>query len=65
MVTYEIKNYLKLICLHVDHFESSIVDEVNTNSYQDLEMFVEKYKPEKGCKVIIIRMNDIDSITMF
>lgn len=30
MATFEIENYIKLICIRVDHFESYIVDEVNT-----------------------------------
>ena len=29
MALYEIKNYIKLLCIRIDHIESYVVDEVN------------------------------------
>ena len=37
MATYEIKNYMKLLCIRVDHFESFLVDEKNTDSIEEIE----------------------------
>ena len=31
MATYEIKNYMKLLCIRIEHFESFIVAEKNTD----------------------------------
>ena len=29
MALYEIKDYIKLLCIRIDHIESYVVDEVN------------------------------------
>lgn len=63
MATYEIKNYIKLLSIRIDHFESHIVDEKNTNSIEDIEKFIERYDNRPGLKVIIIQMNDMEIIT--
>lgn len=63
MATYEISNYIKLICVRVDHFESFIVSEVNTNSYKEIETFLERYDKREGLKVIIVKMNSMEMIT--
>lgn len=41
MATYEIKNYMKLLCIRIDHFESFLVDEKNTDSIEEIEKFIE------------------------
>ena len=40
MATYEIKNYIKLLCIRIDHFESFIVDEKNTNQIEEIDMII-------------------------
>lgn len=57
MATYEIKNYIKLLCIRVDHFETILIDEVNTRKVEDIESFIERYDNRKGLKIIIIEMN--------
>lgn len=37
---FEIKNYVKLICLRLDHYESFIEDEVNTDCISDINNFI-------------------------
>ena len=63
MATYEIKNYIKLLCLRVDHFETILVDEVNTRKVEDIENFIERYDNRKGLKIIIIEMNTEEMFT--
>ena len=36
MAFYEIKNYIKLLCIRIDHIESYVVDELNTSDEQKL-----------------------------
>ena len=40
MATYEIKNYIKLLCLRVDHFETILEDEENTRDIIDIENLI-------------------------
>ena len=47
MALYEIKNYIKLLCIRIDHIESYVVDE-----------FVKMYKHRKGLKILIFEMAD-------
>ena len=54
MATYEIKNYMKLLCIRVDHFESFLVDEKNTDSIEEIEKFIEQYDNHEGLKIVII-----------
>ena len=44
---YKIKNYVKLLCVRIDHFESQIVDEYNTDSFEEVEQFIYKYQKQK------------------
>ena len=63
MATYEIKNYIKLLCISIDHFESFLVDEVNTSSMDDINNFINLYKDKPGLKIIMIQMNNMEIIT--
>ena len=63
MVTYEIKNYIKLLCIRVDHFESFLVDEKNTDSIEEVEKFIEQYDNHEGLKIVIIQMDNMEMIT--
>ena len=61
---FEIKNYIKLICLRVDHYESYIEDEVNTDNISDINIFVQKHRNEEGVKILMIQMKDMEMITI-
>lgn len=63
MTSYEISNYIKLLCIRIDHFESYLVDEKNTDSVEEIEEFVNKYKDLHGTKIVIIQMNNMEIIT--
>lgn len=63
MATYNIHNYLKLLCLRMDHFETIIEDELNTIDDYEIEGFIDKYKDKQGLKIIIIEMNTEEIIT--
>lgn len=63
MATYEINNYIKLLCISIDHFDSSLVDEVNTSSMDDINNFINLYKDKPGLKIIMIQMNNMEIIT--
>lgn len=63
MATYEIKNYIKLLCLRVDHFETILVDEMNTRNINDIENFIERYDNRKGLKIIILEMTTEEMFT--
>lgn len=63
MATYEIKNYIKLLCLRVDHFETILEDEVNTRDIIDIENFIERYDNCKGLKIIMVEMNTEEMFT--
>ena len=63
MAVYEIQNYIKMICIRIDHFESHIVDEMNCHEIDKIEEFINRYKDRSGLKVIIIQMNDMEIIT--
>lgn len=63
MATYEIKNYIKLLCLRVDHFQTILVDEVNTDRYEDVEKFIERYDQRKGLKILMIEMGNEEMFT--
>ena len=63
MATYEIKNYIKLLCIRVDHFESFLVDEKNTDSIEEIEKFIEQYDNHEGLKIVIIQMGNMEMIT--
>ena len=63
MATYEIKNYIKLLCIRVDHFESFLVDEKNADSIEEIEKFIEQYDNHEGLKIVIIQMGNMEMIT--
>lgn len=63
MATYEIKNYIKLLCLRVDHFQTILEDEVNTRDISDIENFIERYDNRKGLKIIMLEMNTEEMFT--
>ena len=63
MATYEIKNYIKLLCIRIDHFESSIVSEKNTNQIDENEDFINRYDNRDGLKIVIIQMENMEMIT--
>ena len=44
MALYEIKNYIKLLCIRIDHIESYVVDELNTSDEQKIDEFINTYK---------------------
>lgn len=58
MALYEIKNYIKLLCIRVDHIESYVVDEINTSDEQEINEFIKMYKHRKGLKILIFEMAD-------
>lgn len=63
MANFEIKNYIKLLCIRIDHFESFIEDEVNTTDEKEIEDFIERYKNHDGLKILIFEMNSMDMIS--
>ena len=62
MANYEIKSYVKLICIRVDHFESYIVDEVNTVSTERIKEFFDKYQEKPELKIIAFQMDGCEVI---
>ena len=58
MALYEIKNYIKLLCIRIDHIESYMVDELNTSDEQEINDFIKMYKHRKGLKILIFEMDD-------
>ena len=64
MNEFKIKNYIKLICLRVDHYESYIEDEKNTDNISDINDFVNKHREEEGIKIMMIEMKDMKMVTI-
>ena len=58
MALYEIKNYIKLLCIRIDHIESYVVDELNTSDEQEINEFIKTYKHRRGLKILIFEMAD-------
>ena len=58
MALYEIKNYIKLLCIRIDHIESYVVDEINTSDEKEINEFINTYKHRKGLKILIFEMTD-------
>ena len=58
MAFYEIKNYIKLLCIRIDHIESYVVDEINTSDEKEINDFIKTYKHRKGLKILIFEMAD-------
>lgn len=63
MAIYEIKNYVKLLCINVDHFETYVHDEKNTDRIEEIEEFISKYRDLDSHKIIMIQMNDMKMFT--
>lgn len=55
--------YIKLLALSIDHLETNIIMEKNTNSQEDIDSFKEKYGGIKNILIFVIHMeyekNDI------
>ena len=60
---YQIENYIKLLCLRVDHFESFVVDEINTTNPKEIEDFVSLYQGREGLKILMIQMANMEMVT--
>ena len=58
MALYEIKNYIKLLCIRIDHIESYVVDELNTSDEKEINDFIKMYKHRRGLKILIFEMTD-------
>ena len=58
MAVYEIKNYIKLLCIRIDHIESYVVDELNTSDEKEINDFIKMYKHRRGLKILIFEMSD-------
>ena len=58
MALYEIKNYIKLLCIRIDHIESYVVDELNTSDEKEINDFIKMYKHRRGLKILIFEMSD-------
>ena len=52
--------YVKLLALSIDHFESRIIMERNTNSQADIDAFTDKYRTNSNIIVLVlyIEIND-------
>ena len=62
-MVYDIKNYIKLLCLRVDHFESFVVDEINTTDPKEIEDFINLYQGREGLKILMIQMANMEMVT--
>lgn len=62
-MVYDIKNYVKLLCIRIDHFESHIVDKQNTTDSKEIEEFIKRYQNRQGLKILIIQMNNMEIVT--
>ena len=60
---YQIENYIKLLCLRVDHFESFVVDEINTTDPKEIEDFINLYQGREGLKILMIQMANMEIVT--
>lgn len=63
MSTYKIRNYIKLLCIRLDHFETILEDELNTVDEGDIEDFIDRYKDHSGMKILMFDMDTMDMIT--
>ena len=63
MAEYTIKPYIKLISLRVDHFETILVYEKNTDDPNEIEAFIEKHEGVDGIKILMIEMTSGEMIT--
>ena len=56
------EGYVKLLALNVDHLETTIIMERNTNSQYDIDEFKELYGDNNGVIIFVIHMNYDDNI---
>lgn len=63
MGNIEIKNYVKLLSIRIDHYESHLIKELNTCDADEIEQFIARFKGIAGVKVIIIEMNTQEMLT--
>lgn len=49
--------YIKLLALDIDHLETTILMEVNTNCQRDIDDFKASYANKKSIVIFIIHMN--------
>lgn len=47
MSLYEIKDYVKLLCIIIDHLENYVINEINTSDDREAEDFIKLYKNRK------------------
>lgn len=47
MSLYEIKGYVKLLCIRIDHLENYVINEINTFNDRKAEDFIKLYKNRK------------------
>ena len=47
MSLYEIKDYVKLLCIRIDHLENYVINEINTSDDREAEGFIKLYKNRK------------------
>ena len=47
MSLYEIKDYVKLLCIRIDHLENYVINEINTFDDREAEDFIKLYKNRK------------------
>ncbi len=52
------KGYIKLIAINVGHLESTVADEKNTNSQEDIDNFKEKYSNCPWIKCFVFHILD-------
>lgn len=57
--------YIKLIALSIDHLETNIIMERNTNSQEDIDSFKEKYGGIKNILIFVIHMEFDENDIMF
>ena len=62
-MVYNIQNYVKLLCIRIDHFESHIVDEKNTTDPKEVEEFINRYQNREGLKILMIQMANMEMVT--
>lgn len=57
--------YIKLIALSIDHLETNIIMERNTNNQHDIDSFKEKYGGIKNILIFIMHMEYDENDIMF
>lgn len=57
--------YIKLLALSIDHLETNIIMERNTNNQHDIDSFKEKYGGIKNILIFVIHMEYDENDIMF